>query len=96
MLQTLLRRIHQVNERHPWSHNDHYHRWLLRRLPLRPERVLDVGCGTGNLLQAPMSASTATPSTGLDDIRAVAARVLPGARIQRRLFWRYTLDYRNP
>ncbi|RKT85338.1 Methyltransferase domain-containing protein [Saccharopolyspora antimicrobica] len=30
-----------------WDHNAHYHSWLLRQLPPRSARVLDVGCGTG-------------------------------------------------
>ena len=30
-----------------WDHNAYYHRLLLRRIPPRPARVLDVGCGTG-------------------------------------------------
>ncbi|WP_051499076.1 class I SAM-dependent methyltransferase [Nocardia sp. BMG51109] len=30
-----------------WSHNAFYHPYLLRRLPRRCRRVLDVGCGTG-------------------------------------------------
>ena len=32
-----------------WDHNAHYHRWLMRQLPPRPVRVLDVGCGSGRL-----------------------------------------------
>lgn len=32
-----------------WDHNAHYHPWLLRQLPSRPQRVLDVGCGAGAL-----------------------------------------------
>ena len=40
----------RVNDRHPWSHNDHFHGWILRRLPARRRRALDVGCGTGLLL----------------------------------------------
>jgi 2-polyprenyl-3-methyl-5-hydroxy-6-metoxy-1,4-benzoquinol methylase len=31
----------------PFDHNDHYHRLLLRQLPKRTGRALDVGCGTG-------------------------------------------------
>lgn len=30
-----------------WDHNAHYHDLLLRALPQRMERALDVGCGTG-------------------------------------------------
>jgi len=30
-----------------WSHNTYYHRLLLRHLPRRCQRVLDVGCGDG-------------------------------------------------
>ncbi|WP_219418160.1 class I SAM-dependent methyltransferase [Pseudonocardia nigra] len=32
-----------------WDHNAHYHPWLLRRLPARSHRALDVGCGAGAL-----------------------------------------------
>jgi SAM-dependent methyltransferase len=32
-----------------WDHNAHYHRWLLRQVPARGGRVLDVGCGSGRL-----------------------------------------------
>jgi len=39
-----------VNRRHPWSHNDHFHRWALRHLPPRRRTALDVGCGHGRLL----------------------------------------------
>ena len=40
------------NSRHPWSHNDHFHGWLLRHLPDRRGRALDVGCGRGDLVAA--------------------------------------------
>ncbi len=30
-----------------WNHNNHYHRYLLRHVPLRRGLALDVGCGTG-------------------------------------------------
>jgi SAM-dependent methyltransferase len=40
-------------ERHPWSHNDIYARWITsqaRRIRTpRPRSALDIGCGTGNL-----------------------------------------------
>jgi SAM-dependent methyltransferase len=31
----------------PWDHNRHYHALLLRELPDRCERALEIGCGTG-------------------------------------------------
>jgi SAM-dependent methyltransferase len=40
---------------------------------------------------AGMSAPVAPVTTTLPQIRAAADAVLPGARIRRRLFWRYTL-----
>lgn len=36
---------------HAWSHNEHYHRWVLRQLPATMRRALDVGCGTGDLVR---------------------------------------------
>ncbi len=30
-----------------WSHNSHYHSYLLRRLPPRMDSALEIGCGTG-------------------------------------------------
>jgi SAM-dependent methyltransferase len=39
----------QLPERLWWDHNAHYHHWLLRQLPERAGRVLDVGCGSGRL-----------------------------------------------
>ena len=41
----------RFNQRHPWSHNDHFHRWILRHLPHRRRLALDVGCGRGELLE---------------------------------------------
>ena len=46
------RHLHQLNERHPWNHNDHFHPWILAHLPSGAQRVLDVGCGRGDLLAA--------------------------------------------
>lgn len=41
-----------LNARHPWSHNDHFHSWILANLPTRRGTALDVGCGRGGLLAA--------------------------------------------
>lgn len=43
-----------------------------------------------------MSAPTAAPRDPLPEVRAAAADILPGARIHRRLFWRYTLTWTAP
>lgn len=48
----VIARLDGFNRRHPWSHNDHYGRWILRNLRgVRSARALDVGCGTGNLIE---------------------------------------------
>jgi len=56
--------INRANHAHPWSHNDHYHRWLLRQLPPRATRSIDVGWRTGNLVRA--LASRVDQATGTD------------------------------
>lgn len=42
----------RFNDAHPWDHNAHYHRWILRQLPRRCARALDVGSGSGDLARA--------------------------------------------
>ncbi|MEU6850409.1 class I SAM-dependent methyltransferase [Actinacidiphila alni] len=43
--------LHRVNQRHPWSHNDHYGPWTAGRVAgSGADHVLDVGCGAGNLV----------------------------------------------
>jgi len=39
----------RFNQARPWSHNNHYHRWMLRQLPRTIDKALDVGCGAGDL-----------------------------------------------
>ncbi|WP_406268680.1 class I SAM-dependent methyltransferase [Nocardia sp. NBC_00881] len=47
----LLSRLNRFNQRHPWSHNDHYGSWVVGQVAASGARqVLDVGCGTGNLV----------------------------------------------
>ncbi|GLZ40111.1 class I SAM-dependent methyltransferase [Actinokineospora sp. NBRC 105648] len=48
-----------------------------------------IGGDTGLVDSAPVAAPTMT----IAEIRAAAARVLPGAVIRRRLYWRHTLLY---
>lgn len=51
-------------ERAGWSHNSHYHPFLLRHAPERCDEALDVGCGTGTL--ARLLAGRARHVVGLD------------------------------
>ncbi|GAA1120741.1 class I SAM-dependent methyltransferase [Kribbella jejuensis] len=47
---TVVAKLEALNARHPWSHNDHFHSWILANLPERRHSALDVGCGRGELL----------------------------------------------
>lgn len=51
-LKPFARALERFNRTFWWSHNDHYHKWILRRIPTRPGAmtVLDVGCGRGDLV----------------------------------------------
>lgn len=40
-------RIASLSTHEPWTHNSHYHNFLLRQLPRNCENALEVGCGTG-------------------------------------------------
>lgn len=44
--------MRRLNARHPWSHNDHFHGWIVTNLPKPCRTALDVGCGRGELLAA--------------------------------------------
>lgn len=70
-LEALRLAIDRFNAAHPWSHNDFYHRWLLRQLPARLPRTIDVGCGIGNLVLA--ISQRADVSEGIDADPAVIA-----------------------
>ncbi|MCB0909888.1 MAG: class I SAM-dependent methyltransferase [Nocardioidaceae bacterium] len=67
----------RVNAAHPWSHNDHFHGWILRSLPDRRHRALDVGCGRGRLLErlAPYFEAVEGCDVDLEMRAASAARV---------------------
>ncbi|MEE1774987.1 class I SAM-dependent methyltransferase [Streptomyces sp. JV181] len=60
----ILRGLDRFHAAHPWDHNAHYHRWILRRLPRRFNRALDVGSGSGDL--AKLLASRAEAVHGID------------------------------
>ena len=44
------RTLRRLNDRFPWSHNDHFHPWIVDRLPARRRGAIEVGCGQGALL----------------------------------------------
>jgi len=43
-----------------------------------------------------VTAPTAPPKMTLDELRVRAAQLLPGARVRRRLLWRYTIAWTKP
>jgi 2-polyprenyl-3-methyl-5-hydroxy-6-metoxy-1,4-benzoquinol methylase len=47
-----------------WSHNSHYHPFLLKQLPPRIGSALDIGCGTGHFSR--LLAAHADHVTGID------------------------------
>ncbi|PRY52098.1 methyltransferase family protein [Geodermatophilus tzadiensis] len=66
-----------------WDHNAHYGRLLLRALPPRCERVLEVGCGTGDLAAALAARVAAVDAVDRSPAMAALARarVPPGVRV---------------
>ncbi|MFD8535840.1 class I SAM-dependent methyltransferase [Streptomyces rubrogriseus] len=68
----LLQALDRFNAAHPWDHNAHYHRWLLRQLPHRFGSALDVGSGAGDL--ARLLATRADEVRGVDADPAITAR----------------------
>ncbi|MGW4745142.1 class I SAM-dependent methyltransferase [Streptomyces sp. NPDC004290] len=71
-----LRALGRFNAAHPWDHNAHYHRWILRRLPRRPHRALDVGCGSGDLARLLATRAAAVRAVDADPEIVARAREL--------------------
>ena len=73
-------------------------RETIRRLDLNPrDRLLDVGCGTGALLEAVSRACPATRLTGIDpssEMLAIARRKLRPA-VELRIGWAEAIPYEN-
>ncbi|NEA68426.1 class I SAM-dependent methyltransferase [Streptomyces sp. SID12488] len=70
---SLLRALERFHAAHPWDHNAHYHPWILRQLPKRYGRALDVGCGSGDLVRLLAGRSTASVF-GVDSDPAIVDR----------------------
>ncbi|MHB9858359.1 class I SAM-dependent methyltransferase [Streptomyces sp. YIM S03343] len=68
----VLRALEQFNAAHPWDHNAHYHRWILRQFPRLFDNALDVGAGSGDL--ARLLATRAGKVQGIDSDPAIIAR----------------------
>ncbi|AJF67173.1 class I SAM-dependent methyltransferase [Streptomyces vietnamensis] len=79
----VLRALERFNAAHPWDHNAHYHRWILRQLPRRLDRALDVGCGSGDLARLLATRATAVRAVDADPAIVARARELtaPGTRV---------------
>ncbi|GAA3789966.1 class I SAM-dependent methyltransferase [Streptomyces chiangmaiensis] len=71
-LPRIMRALEQFHATHPWDHNAHYHRWILRQLPRRFNSALDVGSGSGDL--ARLLASRAGAVHGIDVDPTIVAR----------------------
>ncbi|MFI8197822.1 class I SAM-dependent methyltransferase [Streptomyces sp. NPDC085942] len=79
LLTRLLHALERFHATHPWDHNAHYHRWILRRLPSRFSRVLDVGSGSGDLARLLASRAGAVRGIDIDPTIVDRARELTDA-----------------
>lgn len=71
--------LHNFNGRHPWSHNDHFHRWILENLPVHRGTAIDIGCGQGALVARLAGRFARVRGTDLDaSMRAEADRRCAG------------------
>ncbi|OBB11362.1 ubiquinone biosynthesis protein [Mycolicibacterium setense] len=71
--------LHNFNSRHPWSHNDHFHRWILANLPAHRGTAIDIGCGQGGLVAQLAGEFARVRGTDLDaGMRAETARRCAG------------------
>ncbi|MFH8436039.1 class I SAM-dependent methyltransferase [Streptomyces sp. NPDC018007] len=79
LLTRLLHALERFHATHPWDHNTHYHRWILRRLPSRFSRALDVGSGSGDLARLLASRAGAVRGIDIDPTIVDRARELTDA-----------------
>ncbi len=64
-----------------WNHNNAYHAFLLRESPAARAAWDEHGRHDSYLTMA--------------EVRRACARVLPGARVTKHLFWRYSIVWRK-
>ncbi|MFJ8039276.1 class I SAM-dependent methyltransferase [Kitasatospora sp. NPDC096147] len=72
LLLRTFRALDRFHSTHPWDHNAHYHRRILRHLPKQFGSALDIGSGSGDL--ARLLATRATTVHGIDADPAIVAR----------------------
>ncbi|MER5202485.1 class I SAM-dependent methyltransferase [Streptomyces sp. NPDC002825] len=76
----VLRALERFNATYPWDHNAHYHRWILRQLPPRFHRALDVGSGSGDLARLLARRADSVRAVDSDpEITAQARRLTPSS-----------------
>ncbi|MGZ3103460.1 class I SAM-dependent methyltransferase [Streptomyces sp. H72] len=68
--------LDRFNAAHPWDHNAHYHRWIMRQLPGRFRTALDVGSGTGDLARLLTTRAAAVDAIDSDPATVARAREL--------------------
>jgi 2-polyprenyl-3-methyl-5-hydroxy-6-metoxy-1,4-benzoquinol methylase len=67
--------------------------WSIASLVLNPIVGVVVHPRRSTKLPPQMTAPTATAAESYEEITLTAERILPGARLRRGLFWRYTLSW---
>lgn len=84
LLPRVLQALDRFHAAHPWDHNAHHHRWILRQLPRRFDRALDAGSGSGDLARL-LAARGGGTVEGVDADPAIVARAreltAPGAPV---------------
>jgi SAM-dependent methyltransferase len=74
-----LQALDRFNAAHPWDHNAHYHRWIMRQLPRSFRTALDVGSGTGDLARLLTTRAAAVDAIDSDPPTVTQARELTPA-----------------
>ncbi|MER6502921.1 class I SAM-dependent methyltransferase [Streptomyces sp. NPDC001455] len=74
----IIQALDRFNAAHPWDHNAYFHRWILRQLPSRCDRALDVGCGSGDLARLLTTRARRVHAIDADPDIVARARELTG------------------